>query len=209
MIRTRTLHTWDALATKQSSGCCTVSAKEFYWENQVSVSHCFATSYPATIVEVWLTVLVQKQSHVMKGEARVQMTNKNQTLGKKSRIHSQDPISCNQTCTNIVTHSARHHSPAGQHDPFSSRTKKLQFQPCWPGIHIMYYHTVIVASAKQWSKQEHSENSTRTPPHKDHNSSWTSSKLTQCGQHSISGTRWMGLFLSLWSVRHLKKSHSL
>lgn len=44
----------------------------------------------------------------MKGEARVQMTNKNQTLGNKSRIHSQKSISYNQTCTNIVTHSARH-----------------------------------------------------------------------------------------------------
>lgn len=60
------------------------------------------------IMEVWVTVLVQKQSHVMKGEARVQMTNKNQTLEKKSRIHAQKPISCNQTCTNTVTHSVRH-----------------------------------------------------------------------------------------------------
>lgn len=107
MIRICILHTWDAPATKQSSGCCTVSAREFYWENQVPVSLCFATSYPATISEVWVTVLVQKQSHVMKGETRVQITNKNQTLGNKSRIHSQEPISCNQTCTNIVTHSAR------------------------------------------------------------------------------------------------------
>lgn len=108
MIRICILHTWDAPTTEQSSGCCTARAREFYWENQVSVSHCFATSYPATIMEMWVAVLVQKQSHVMKGEARVQMNNKNQTLEKKSRIHSQEPISCNQTCTNIVTHSARH-----------------------------------------------------------------------------------------------------
>lgn len=108
MIGICILHTLDAPAAKQSSGCCTVSAREFYWENQVSVSHCFATSYPATVREVRVTVLVQKQSHVRKGEARVQMTNKNQTLGKKSRILSQESISWNQTWTNIVTQSARH-----------------------------------------------------------------------------------------------------
>lgn len=197
MIRICILHTWDAPATKQSSGCCTVSAREFYWENQVSVSHCFATSYPAIIREVWVTVMVQKQSHLMKGETRVQMTNKNQTLGKKSRILSQEPISCNQTFTNIVTNSARHTTVLQDSMiPLVQGPTSFSFSLADLGFTWCIITQAIVASATEWSKQEYSENSTRTPLPKDYNSSWTSSKLTQCGKHSTSFTWWKGLFLS-------------
>lgn len=164
MIRIGILHTWDAPATEQSSGCCTVSAREFYWENQVSVSHCFATSYSATISKVWVTVLVQKQCHVMKGEARVQMTNKNQTLGNKSKIHSQEPISCNQTCTNIVTHSARCTTALQDSTiPLAQELTSFSFSLADLGFTLCIITQVIVASAKQWSKQEYSENMYQDP----------------------------------------------
>lgn len=107
----------------------------------------------------------------MRGEARVQMTNKNHTLGKKSRIHSQEPIFCNQACTNIVTHSARH-TRVLQDSAIAlvQGLTSFSFSLADLGFTLCIITQVAAASAKQRSKQKYSENSTRTPPHKDHNS---------------------------------------
>lgn len=83
------LHTQDALASKWRSSCCAISPSEFYWENQVSVSHHFATFYPATIGKVWATVLLRNKSAYRKVKQGSKWWKK-QTLGKKSRIRSQE-----------------------------------------------------------------------------------------------------------------------
>lgn len=91
---------------------------------------------------------------------------KSRPWGRNQEYVPRSLLSCNQTCTNTVIQLARqHYSPAGWHHPFSSRTNKLHFQPCWSWVsHYALSHDSLLLQQNSETNKGTVKTCTSTTP---------------------------------------------